>query len=850
MKRDDATTPLGDLVSGDHTIERSSASQRTSTGLTPGTVIADRYRIVALLGRGGMGEVYRADDIRLGQPVALKFLSLGSGGAALENLYHEVRVARQVSHPNVCRVHDVVEAGGHRFIAMEYVDGEDLASLLRRIGRLPAQKATDVARDLAEGLAAAHDRGIVHRDLKPANVMIDGSGRAHVTDFGLASLAGSDDGRIAGTPAYMAPEQVAGQPVTTRSDVYSLGLVLHEMFTGERVYASASSFAERRQARVALPRPTSSSVKDVDPAVDVAIAACLAEDPAKRPATARAVLGLLPGGDALDAAMAAGETPSPEMVAAAAQTGEISRRVAGALVAATAIGLVLLSWQSQRFLFNLMRKPPEVLTERAAAIVARAGEPSPTVDETHTFAIDPGLLGSRWGRLPREQFAALRPGVVRFVYRRAATRMTPQELIQAGNEIFIFTSGRVTVTDPDFDLPGDAMVVLDQHGGLVRYQARPSTNAATTDWRPLLEATGVDLQTLRDSEPQTAPPVASDARKAWTAAFPGQRETVRIEAASLNGQPAWLSVQGPWFAQQHRTRSLTQLPWIVGVVQFLLTTTITIIAVRATLRSLRRGRGDRRGALRLALYIGACLFLSWLIAAHHTIDPQDEARLFSTGLYQAVGSAIGAWVFYMALEPGVRRTWPRLLIGWTRLLAGRIRDPLVAREILFGIAGAVLTHQAFGLVYWGKQVIGQGTAHAVRAATLQPLRVFIGDRLISHVMAILVAIGIVFFALIATRAMGRWLGIGIAVAFIVFYGTYAPEAAVMMLMAMLAVYYSGVLTSVALGATVFLLFSAPLTLDTRAWYWPRAAAMLLMVMALAVWAARNAAARSAPPHME
>ena len=185
MDRNDPTTPLGDLLSQDQlTINRvPPPATRGTGGFTPGTIVAGRFRIVALLGRGGMGEVYRADDLRLGQAVALKFIDLGADARSVENLYHEVRVARQVTHPNVCRVHDVVEAGGHRFIAMEYVDGEDLASLLRRIGRLPAGKATDVARDIASGLAAAHDRGITHRDLKPANVMIDGSGRARVTDF-------------------------------------------------------------------------------------------------------------------------------------------------------------------------------------------------------------------------------------------------------------------------------------------------------------------------------------------------------------------------------------------------------------------------------------------------------------------------------------------------------------------------------------------------------------------------------------------------------------------------------------------------------------------------------------------
>src|ERR1043166_663066 len=163
------TTPLEELAT-EHLAET-----RDAAALTPGTIIASRYRIVSLLGRGGMGEVYRADDLRLGQPVALKFVTVGANDRrAIERLYSEVRIGRQVSHPNVCRLHDIVEADGLRFIAMEYVDGEDLASLLRRVGRLPATKGVEVAREIASGLAAAHDRGIIHRDLKPGNVMIDG----------------------------------------------------------------------------------------------------------------------------------------------------------------------------------------------------------------------------------------------------------------------------------------------------------------------------------------------------------------------------------------------------------------------------------------------------------------------------------------------------------------------------------------------------------------------------------------------------------------------------------------------------------------------------------------------------
>ena len=138
-------------------------------------MVADRYRIVALLGRGGMGEVYRAEDLKLSQVLAIKFLpeKLSQDPAALARFHSEVRIARQVSHPNVCRVFDIGDAEGIPFLTMEYVDGEDLSSVVRRIGRLPQDKAAEVSRQICAGLAAAHERGVIHRDLKPSNVMLD-----------------------------------------------------------------------------------------------------------------------------------------------------------------------------------------------------------------------------------------------------------------------------------------------------------------------------------------------------------------------------------------------------------------------------------------------------------------------------------------------------------------------------------------------------------------------------------------------------------------------------------------------------------------------------------------------------
>jgi len=140
-------------------------------------------------------------------------------------------VARQVSHKNVCRLYDLGEADGRRFLTMEYVDGEDLASLLRRIGRIPEDKAIELARQLCAGVSAAHERGVIHRDLKPANVMIDGDGNVRITDFGIATAGGDADAAIAGTPQYMAPELLAGKPATIKSDIYALGLILFEIFT-------------------------------------------------------------------------------------------------------------------------------------------------------------------------------------------------------------------------------------------------------------------------------------------------------------------------------------------------------------------------------------------------------------------------------------------------------------------------------------------------------------------------------------------------------------------------------------------------------------------------------------------
>ena len=313
LRRGASDSPVGRLAS---------SPSLDGGGFAPGTILAERYRIIGLVGRGGMGEVYRADDLKLGQPVALKFLpaKLASEPAWIERFYAEVRHARGVSHPNVCRVYDVGEIEGRHFLSMEYVDGEDLASLLRRIGRLPPDKAVEIAREICAGLAAAHDKGVLHRDLKPANVMIDGRGRAKITDFGLAAGVGDDRGgaEVAGTPAYMAPEQLSGKGASVaerhlRARPRALR-DLHRAASPSRRPRSPTGGASTARSQPTAP---STVTPGLDPVVERVILRCLEKDPTARPRSVAAVAAALPGGDPLAAAIAAGETPSPEMVAAA-----------------------------------------------------------------------------------------------------------------------------------------------------------------------------------------------------------------------------------------------------------------------------------------------------------------------------------------------------------------------------------------------------------------------------------------------------------------------------------------------------------------------------------------------------
>src|SRR5215471_18722977 len=676
----------------------STFSTSSSIPFAPGAIIAGRYRLVSLLGRGGMGEVYRADDLTLDQTVALKFLPAGiaDNGERLAQFHAELRIARQVSHKNVCRLYDLGEDEGRRFLTMEYVDGEDLATLLRRIGRLPQDKAVDIARQLCAGIAAAHERGVLHRDLKPANVMIDGDGNVRITDFGLAVGAGDVSASRAGTPQYMAPEQLSGGAATVKSDIYALGLVLFEMFTGKRVF-EAKTFNEllSLHASRTLTNP-SSMVRDLDPAIERVILRCLEHDPALRPGSALAVAAALPGGDPLAAALAAGETPSPEMVAAAGEHSAFSLRIGLSLMTFIIVGLMTAAVLADHVLLIAMiplDKSVDVLEDRAKDIITKLGYTDRPTDTARGFLLLQDYIAyvlrtdksaTRWNSLSSGAFPSLR-----FWYR---TSPTPLE--------WVSSNWRPSLGDPPQTTSAMTSVVLDTQGRLTQFTAVPPQvddargPAAPANWNPLFEAAGLDSSAFLDVPTEWVPNTYADERRAWMGPLPGKPETeLRVEAAAYRGRPSFFQVVGPWtrrprMAEQQQGQSGNA---VLRFGVFLILLGLFGGALAFARYNIRSGRGDRKGATRISLFVFALTAAAWVIGARHVADPLTELNHFLDNLVALQLASAGLlWIVYVAFEPDVRRYCPEILMSWTRVLSGRFRDPRVGRDILVGVAAAIV----------------------------------------------------------------------------------------------------------------------------------------------------------------
>ena len=266
----------------------------TKTMVTPfenlsrGSLFAGRYEVIEELGKGGMGKVYKVYDQKIQEVVALKLIKpeIGFNEKAVERFKNELKFARKISHRHVCRLYDLGEFGMTHFITMEFVEGEDLKNFIRRAGTITTPKAISIAKQVCEGLIEAHRLGVIHRDLKPQNIMIDREGNVRVMDFGLARFLEADgvtgSGVMLGTPEYMSPEQVDLKEVDARSDIYSLGVIMHEMVTGRAPFEGQTPISIAIKHKSELPRDS----REINPLVPESfsrlILKCLAKDRQKR----------------------------------------------------------------------------------------------------------------------------------------------------------------------------------------------------------------------------------------------------------------------------------------------------------------------------------------------------------------------------------------------------------------------------------------------------------------------------------------------------------------------------------------------------------------------------------------
>jgi len=513
------------------------------------------------------------------------------------------------------------------------------------------------------------------------------------------------EGGIVGTPAYMSPEQLAGRTASVKSDLYALGLVLYEIFTGKKAFEAATLAEWKRKHAQETPTAPSSHISDVDPAVERVILRCLEKDPRQRPASALAVAAALPGGDPLAAALAAGETPSPELVAAAGETEGLQPRFAVAWLAFVLIGLVAVCALGDKGYITEMvplPNPPDALAAKAHELIQQFGYTAPAVDSASAFIYENDYLRyieehdktpHRW-----EQLKSGNPSAIEFWYRESPRYLEAERL---------FSVGFIQPNDPPRNVSGMIYEVLAPSGRLEYFEAAPPQldqskgTAPAPDWPALFKAAGLDSAQFNPAETEWTPPVWSDTRAAWTGAVPGRPGVpLRVEAAASRGKPVYFQLIWPWTRpermQAYQPTAHERADNAISLALFL---AVLMGAVFLARRNLRLGRGDRRGAFRLAVFVLVLLALAWGIMAHH-LPTSSEVGLLVIITSFALFIAAFVWLLYIGLEPYARRRWPNALISWSRVLAGQLRDPLVGRDVLTGAALGVGSHLWLMLLYY------------------------------------------------------------------------------------------------------------------------------------------------------
>jgi serine/threonine-protein kinase len=579
----------------------------------------------------------------------------------------------------------------------------------------------------------------------------------------------------------------------------------------------------------------------MDSNVERLILRCLEKNPASRPRSALQVAAALPGHNPLSAAIAAGETPSPEMVAAAGGEGSLSAAQAWALLAAIFAGLVLFAFLAQHAVLpNLLPpgKPPEVLSEQARQIAARLGYSAPSADSSYWFGVDPGYFRYSSRLSAPQRYRSLSsefPFPMQFWYRQS-----PFPLRTA----YPFA---VTANNPALSFSGEWEISMDSDGRLNYFAAigspdkNPANAGATLDWQPLFAAAELTLQQSRPLEPRVLPDVPSNRTFAWETTAHGK--TLQVQGASYLDRIVFFRVFAPWAGPERARPAQPDFASRFGFA-FFVTTVFALLAVCFLFarKNLKQGRGDRHGAARVASAIFAVLFLGQALATHYTADAGWIFVWFLLCSGLALTNAIQFALLYVALEPYVRRTWPEILISWSRLVAGGWNNPLVGRDVLigvlFGIAMLVASFARIALPYWlpaaGVTVGWQGSWRGPSA--------FLGS-ISSNILVIMSAVGslaVVFVVAKITRskivafifgglfAVGTTLlGENLPVEMLV-----APVMAILWLFCLMRV---GLLSLCVSLFVLHTLTDGVLTFDWSRWYAWRGLTEIVIVSAIALY---------------
>ena len=640
------------------------------------------------------------------------------------------------------------------------------------------------------------------------------------------------------------------------SDIYSLGLVLYEVFTGRRAFESSNLADLVRQHQSTTPTNPSKLVEGLDPLIERVIMRCLEAEPHSRPSSALQVAAALPGGDPLAAALAAGETPSPEMVAAAGGEGALSPKAAwGMLVATLAIVAVIVGLAPYSTDLGLAppRRTASALEVRAQEIIEKAGYTGTVADRTWWFERNYDFLFYRATHLPTAQASHELPhaaqGVLGFFYRQSPTALAPSN---AGL--------RVTTFDPPYEVSGMVTVYLESGGRLVAFVAVPpqvdptSAPAPDPNWSDMLATSGIDPASLKSAEPTWLPPTGFDRRFGWRGFYREDPKTdMEISAASYRGKPVYFHVIGPWSTawRMQIQRPLSRSS-VVRETTFLAGGFFTLILAALFARhNIRLGRGDRRGAFRISAFVFSVAMIAGLLTSHHIPALGEEWQMFVRMIGQALFAAAFVWLYYLALEPYVRRQMPELLISWSRLLAGKFRDPLIGRDLLvaslLGTIAALGVHISNSLSFW-HNIPGETTIPT------NPLTLSSARDVLGYVLGSLLANGIfpalaITFSFFLVRLLLRnyWLSVAVTGILVLLTGlggeNFAVEMPFVVLttsVIMFALLRLGIL-AVAVGLFVLtLLTSFPITVDFSQWYSTQSLFMFAVFLALLFYGFRVA----------